>query len=122
MKDKFHSTEKWTENYSKDGVLLGAFVDGKLAGFLFAYRNDLDKKSFHVWMCGIDQKYRRQGIMKLLMERAFQHAKNEEYKKVTINTIKEKFPAMYSFITNYGFEEFKKEENKSLFRKKLEIV
>ncbi|KKR30286.1 hypothetical protein A2715_03145 [Candidatus Woesebacteria bacterium RIFCSPHIGHO2_01_FULL_39_32] len=62
------------------------------------------------------------------MNESFQQAGKEGYLYVTINTYKDKFPAIYSYLTNYGFKEYKKEPNnwngqkivKSFFRKNIE--
>ena len=65
-------------------------------------------------MCGVDQEYRRKGLIKLLMNESFQQAGKEGYLYVTINTYKDKFPAIYSYLTNYGFKEYKKEKTRSV--------
>jgi len=125
--DRFHNIQTWRRYFKQKGVLLGAFINEELAGYLFCYKREPNKNSLHCWMAGVDQKYRQKGILKKLISELTKILKKENYKTFTINTWPEKFPAMYAYLTKYGYEEYEKEERKwegkktlkAFFRKKI---
>jgi len=126
-KDPYHNLEKWREYFKQGGILLGAFVNKQLAGYLFCYEREPGKNNLHCWMAGVAEKYRRQGLLKKLISKIKKILKEKGYKTFTINTWPEKFPAMYAYLTKYGYKKYKEEEKewegkqtlKVFFRKDL---
>jgi predicted GNAT superfamily acetyltransferase len=108
--DEKHSIEKWKEHLKEGGLLLGAYDAGKLVGFKFGYQRE--PESFHSWLGGVREEYRR-------MERQEEWVRAHGYRFLTVNTYKDKFPAMYELLTNAGYQVTAQEAGKSLFLKKL---
>jgi len=127
--DRFHNIQRWKKYFKQEGILLGAFINEELAGYLFCYQRELNQKSLHCWMAGVSKEYRQKGILKKLISKLTRILKEKNYKVFTINTWPEKFPAMYAYLTKYGYEQYKKEERKwegkktlkAFFRKKVNI-
>jgi len=125
--DRYHDIQRWKKYFKHKGILLGAFIDKKLVGYLFCYQRESNQSSFHCWMTGVDEKHRQKGVLKELISRLIEILKEKKYKTFTINTWPEKFPAMYAYLTKYNYEEYKKEEKewegkktlKVFFRKKI---
>lgn len=126
--DRYHNINNWKEYFKQKGILLGAFLNNKLVGYLFCYEKEPNKNTLHCWMAGVSEKHRRQGILKKLMIKLTEVLRERGYEVLTINTWPEKFPAMYAYLTKYGYEKYKEEEKewegqktlKSFFRKKIE--
>lgn len=125
--DHFHQEQKWKEYYQENGLLLGAYNDGELAGYVFFYDREKDKQSSHCWLAGVLKNYRGKGILTSLMDAAQDLLKEKGYQSITINTYPEKFPAMYHYLTKYHFEMYHEEQRewqshstrKCFFRKAL---
>lgn len=99
----FHSEQKWKENYAKDGFIVTAYDEEKPIGFVFFYTNDLDPNAAHCWLAGVKEEYRRLGVFKQLMDYCVPILEKKGYSKITINTYKDKYPAMYEYLSNNGF-------------------
>lgn len=127
--DRYHNIKNWEEYFKQKGVLLGAFLNNKLVGYLFCYEREPSSNSLHCWMAGVSEMYRRQGILKKLMLKLTKILREKGFKIITINTWPEKFPAMYAYLTKHGYEKYREEEKewegkrtlKSFFRKNLEM-
>lgn len=125
--DAHHDPKKWRHNLKKNGFILGAVMGGKLAGYVFFYDKDPEPKTSHCWMAGVDERSRGQGILKALMDRAFEMLREQGYTTVTLNSYPESFPAMIDYLNKYGFAAYKEEmtdhygtpSRKVFFRKKL---
>lgn len=117
----------WQENYKKDSLVIGAYSDKQIVGFIFFYEKFPGTKNIQCWMCGVDEKCRGQGILTTLMQVGMKKLKEREYEYVTVSTYPEKFPMMFSFLQKYHFEQYKEEDKqwheevtkKAFFRKKL---
>ena len=105
-----HIFSKWTDHYKNDGILLGAFKDNELVGYIFGYRVDEDE--FHYWMGGVGEKHRGNGIGRSLLTELEKKVKEEGYKKITVNTYKEKWQVQYGFLLRHGYNVYKEEEIK----------
>lgn len=99
----YHSEAKWKANYAKDGFIVTAYDDTLPIGFAFFYTNDQDPQAAHCWLAGVKEEYRRQGIFKQIMDYSIPVLEKKGYVKITINTFKDKYPAMYEYLTNNGF-------------------
>ena len=125
--DRYHNIQRWKKYFKHKGILLGAFINKKLVGYLFCYQRESNQNSLHCWAAGVDKKYRQKGILKKLISKLIKILKEKNYKALTINTWPEKFPEMYAYLTKYGYEEYKKQEKtwenkktlKVFFRKKV---
>jgi predicted GNAT superfamily acetyltransferase len=115
--DEKHSIEKWKEHLKEGGLLLGAYDAGRLVGFKFGYQRE--PGSFHSWLGGVCEEYRRRGIARNLMERQEEWVRAHGYHFLTVNTYKDKFPAMYELLMSAGYQVTEQEGGKSFFRKKL---
>jgi GNAT superfamily N-acetyltransferase len=113
-----YAPERWKEHLKKRGLLLGAFENGELVGFKFGYEREAG--SFHSWLGGVRRSQRRRGVMRALTEKQESWARSHGYPRLTVNTYREKFPAMYTFLTHSGYTERKEHEGKSFFEKKLD--
>lgn len=121
----FHDAARWKEYLDKGGLLLGAFVDGELAGYNLGY--PVDDQEFHLWMGGVAERFRGTGLATHLLEEEERLAKEQGYRILTVNTYQEKFPVMFSFLSRHGYSIYKQEEKdwrgdkviKSYFRKEI---
>lgn len=120
-KIKYHNPIDWKHRMD-NGLLVLARKDGIPVGFAISYEKD---GALHIWNVGVLEEYRRSGIWRAIYEAIMRFAKENNYKKITINTFKEKFPGMYNFLINNEFIEYKTEvdqlsgNTKSLFEKNI---
>lgn len=72
--DNYYSTDR-VEYYEIDGIIVSALME---IPYKFGWKNH---EINGMYLCGLmtDQKYRRRGIMQILLERAIKKAKNEDY-------------------------------------------
>lgn len=118
--DEKYSEAKWKEHLKELGLLLGAFDGERLVGFKFGYRRE--PGALHSWLGGVKDSYRKRGIAQMLLERQEQWARKSGFEFITVNTIRDKFPAMYDLLIKNGYAVYKESgenEIKSHFRKKL---
>lgn len=83
---------------------------GKI-GYLVAYDRYNDG-SFYCWMVGVPERYRRQGVLKGLMQYLDVWAKRNGYKNIRIRT-RAKRKEMLSYLAQSGFRILSKEEKGS---------
>jgi len=120
-KIKYHNPIDWKRRMD-NGLLVLARKEDIPVGFAISYEKE---GALHIWNVGVLEEYRRLGIWKAIYEAIMRFAKENNYKKVTINTFKEKFPGMYNFLINNEFVEYKTEidqlsgNTKSLFEKNI---
>jgi len=125
--DRYHDIQRWKKYFKHKGVLLGAFINKKLVGYLFCYQKESNQNSLHCWMAGVNKECRQKGVLKKLISKLIKILKEKNYKAFTINTWPEKFPVMYAYLTKYNYEQYKKEERewegkktlKTFFRKEV---
>lgn len=117
----------WWESYRQQGLLLGAFTDDVLIGFIFFFEKEPGTKRMHCLLTGVDKVYRGQGILKALMDAGIKELKIRGYETMTVSTVNEKMPAMYAYLLKNNFTIYKEEHKdwhgehtiKSLFLKAL---
>lgn len=99
--------EKYPKEYFKNRykdrskLIIVAYVNDFPAGYIVAYDRDQDG-SFYCWMAGVDPAFRRQGVLKKLMEYQDKWAVEHDYKKnkvKTRNTRRE----MLAYLVKYGY-------------------
>ena len=105
--EKYHNKEDWRSKIEKDGVLVVAKADGKVVGFIVAYKTA--DEVMHVWNAGVILEYRKMGIFSNMFEELSVKCKQEGVKKITLQTIEQRHPEMYKYVINKGFVEYEKE-------------
>jgi ribosomal protein S18 acetylase RimI-like enzyme len=114
--EKYHNKEDWLKKIKNDGLLIAAKDRDSIVGFSICYSKD---SGFHVWNVGVLKDYRRFGIWKIMYEAIIKFANQKDFKQLTLNTYKNKFPNMYAFCVTNGFKEHKTEKGKSFFIKSI---
>ena len=94
----YHKYQTWMEHFTQGGILLGYFESEELIGFTFNYDRVPEQKISHLWLSGVDENYRRHGIYKTLMNELVKLLKKKGYLAMTVNTNREKFPAMLNYL------------------------
>jgi N-acetylglutamate synthase-like GNAT family acetyltransferase len=105
--EKYHNLEDWKNKIENGGVLVVGKVDGKIAGFIIAYKTA--DEVMHVWNAGVLAECRKLGIFSNMFEELAVKCRQDGIKKMTLNTIEKKFPEMYKYAINKGFVEYEKE-------------
>lgn len=121
--------QKFTPNYfedryaGKNETILIAYKDNKPAGYIVAYERDKDG-SYYCWMAGVIPKYRRLGMLRLLMSHLEAHTKRLGYKSLKVKTRNNR-RGMLAYLVNNGYNIIETsasdrlEENRILFIKEL---
>lgn len=100
--DQPYNQEYFEDRYQdKEHLILVAYIDGTPVGYTVSYKK-YDDGSFYCWMAGVNQKFRRLGILNKLMEYLYQWAKNHGYKKIKIKTRNNR-REMLSFLVKSRF-------------------
>lgn len=87
------------------GIILGAFIDTNLIGYLLLQGNDLIKIRHSAQVViAIDKDYRHNGIGKQLFEEAFLYAQNNQIKRIELSVLLENVIAK-NFYKKLGFFE-----------------
>lgn len=123
--NSYHDPQEWRDYLDNNGMLLGAFVNKELVGYLLARRED--NRQFHLWMSGIKMQFRRRGLMTKLLKGLESCLAKQGHPRLTVNTYEEKFPAMFALLKKEGYKVWKtkrvdwdgKKVLKSFFVKKL---
>lgn len=105
--EKYHNREDWHNKIEKDGVLVVGKADGKVVGFIVAYKTA--DAVMHVWNAGVILEYRKMGIFSNMFEELSVRCKQEGIKKITLHAIEQRHPEMYKYVINKGFVEYEKE-------------
>jgi len=107
----------------KNEVILVAYKNNKPVGYVLAYDRDKDG-SLYCWMAGVMPKYRRLGMLKLLMEHLEIYAKKHNYQSLKVKT-RNTWRGMLAYLINSGYNIIeatatdKVEQNRILFIKEL---
>lgn len=119
---KYHDKHDWLSKIQNGGLLISVYEDTKCVGFAICYK--VDKEELHIWNVGLLDEYRGKGIWKETYKIIVEYSLEKNFKKLTLNTYKDKFPNMYTFVNKEGFRLLKEEETpsgciKSFFVKKF---
>ena len=107
----------------KEHLIIIASYDNQPAGYLIGY-DKFGDDSFYCWMAGVDNNFRKKGILKALTDYQDKWAKSKGYNKIKIKTRNNR-REMLSYLVKYGFlfteviEYPKIEENRILLEKNL---
>lgn len=105
--EAFHDPEAFTDYYfrcvCKKNRLLGAYMDGRLVGMLHMnpYRVRLGDKTadcYYIVGVAVQESMRRQGLMRLMMERAIWDMRSEECPITFL------MPRRQEYYTGFGFK------------------
>ena len=119
--DEYHNKQDWVNKIENGGLLISVYVENELSGFTVCYVKE--SGSLHIWVGGVLEKYRGLGFWSGMYKKIEEYAKDNDLKRLTLNTYKDKFPVMYKFATTHGFKcyktEIKDNFEKSYFEKNL---
>lgn len=104
---RYWDTESWKKALENQYIILGAYFNKKLVGFILFGPKD---NYCHCSRIAVRPKFRRLGIAKKLMSCAMRLAKDKGLSRFITNTIEEKFPAMFAYLTKSGFKIYKTEK------------
>lgn len=107
---KYHNKEDWLNKIKDKGILISVYDDDKCIAFAICYKTNSD--TLHIWNVGVLDEYRGLGIWRETYNRIIDYAIKQGFKKITLNTYKDKFPNMYAFVKKESFDLIKEEFNK----------
>jgi len=93
-----HFADKIT---GKRHFILIAYYNNEAVGYIVAY-DQLNDGSFYCWMAGVIPDFRRQGILKALMDYLFEKSEKMGYEKIRIKTRNDR-RAMLSYLVSHDF-------------------
>lgn len=105
--DHWITPEKYEKLTRTDSILLVAVHGDKPVGFKLGYQKGED--TFHSWLGGVHQDYRRQGIAQTLMDEQESHVRGIGLKRITFNTY-DKFSGMIKLGQKNGYELIRTEQ------------
>lgn len=118
QKDYFENRYK-----DKDKLIIVAYINKQPAGYIVGYDRFKDR-SFYCWLLGVNPKYRKKGVLKILMNYQNKWAKEKGYNKIKIKTRNNR-KKMLAYLVKYGFlftevvQYPNIEDNRILLEKKL---
>ena len=105
----------------KQSLVIGAFSENISAGYIIAYKKYEDG-SLYCWMAGVNPNFRKQGILKEMMDYITSWAKDKGFTKIRIKTRNSR-REMLSYLIKYHYDivEFTPhpEDNRIVFEKKI---
>ncbi|MBU7018854.1 MAG: GNAT family N-acetyltransferase [Theionarchaea archaeon] len=84
-----------------DNLVIGAYINEDLVGYLIGYDRFRDS-SLYCWMTGVSPHFRRQGVLKALMNYQAEWARKRGYTKIKIKT-RNKLREMLAYLVMNGF-------------------
>ena len=101
IKDK--EADYFEEHYKgKEYLILVAYYNNQAAGYMISY-DKFNDGSIYCWLAAVIPKFRKNGILKALMEYLTNWSKNKGYNKVKIKT-RNKCRSMLSFLVKNNFQ------------------
>lgn len=101
--DELAVLDEFIERYTgKTHVIIGAYIENKLIGYIIAYDKHQDKERFYIWMAGVDNNYRRRGALRQMMNYVESWAKEKGFSKLAIKTRNNR-REMLSFLCKNDF-------------------
>lgn len=100
--DAPYQKDYFEERYKdKEKLIIVAYVDDQPAGYIVGYDKFRDG-SFYCWMAGVNPKFRKMGVLKVLMDYEDKWAKEKGYNKIKIKTRNNR-REMLAYLVKYGF-------------------
>lgn len=107
--DKPYSLEQYQDKLKdKELVIFIAKKDGQLAGDSISFKKD---KSFYIWILGVSEKHRGEGIGSALLSKNEQFAQENDFESVSVKVYNVS-AAMQQLLKNRGYSIVKTEESK----------
>ena len=95
---RYHNKNNWISKIQEGGLLIVAKDSSSVVGFSLSYKKS--DTHFHIWLVGVQDAYRKQGIWSTMYEMICIFAQEHQYKKLTINTFEKKYSSMYTFLVD----------------------
>lgn len=86
---------------SMNKMIIVAYYGEIPAGYIVGYDRDNDG-SFYVWLAGVDDRYRRKGLLSALMKYQIEWAKKHGYNKLKLKT-RNSCREMLAFLVKNNF-------------------
>ena len=77
----------WNDRLNDNGLLLGAYVHCTLVGFVLFFEKEKGTNSVHCWIAGVEETYRKKGVLKSLMRVATKKLKDRGYGAITVTVV-----------------------------------
>jgi len=100
-------------------LILVAYMDGIPAGYMISYDRYNDG-SFYCWMAGVDDNYRRCGLLRNMMDYQISWARNNGYNKIKIKTQNDR-REMLSFLVKNGWNFISVKEKENILDYKISL-
>ena len=110
----YNNKDEWIKRVSNGGYFVVARDAQGVKGF--AVCDITREKEFKIWLAGVDNESRGNGIWSKLYQDIVIHAKKSGHQYILINTFPEKYPIMFSFLQKINANVYK-EENVEGFKK-----
>ena len=96
-----YGTVEYCENRIKDHdhLILAAYINNEIVGYLIGYDKNQDG-SFYCWLAGVDNNFRRLGILSKMMQKFEEYARNHNYQKITLKTVNDKREMLKFLVKN----------------------
>ena len=104
----------------KKHVIIGAFLDNKLIGYIIAYDKHEDGERIYIWMAGVDNNYRRLGALKKMMDYINNWAKENSYTILAIKTRNNR-REMINFLSRNDFNFITVEQRDDVRENRIEL-
>lgn len=100
---KYHDPKNWKKKLDEGALLVCVSTEAnELVAFCFCIPKE---PALHVWLAGVKSSFRSKGIWHNLFHMIEHYALDNKFNQITLNTYKNKFPQMYNFCINHGFEQ-----------------
>lgn len=98
---KYSNQEMWSEKEKNHGLKIYTTENGFVTT---TYYGEDENGRLHIWLCGVEESHRQNGIFKKIMEKIFEENKGK-YKFMSLFTNPEKFPNMFGWAqkNHFGF-------------------
>ena len=119
--DELAVLDEFIERYTgKTHVIIGAYLEDKLIGYIIGYDKHQDKERFYIWMAGVDNNYRRRGALRQMMNYVEEWAKEKGFSKLAIKTRNNR-REMLSFLCKNNFNFTSVETREDVRENRIEL-
>ncbi len=101
FKDKYYNVDYWHKLIDNNGFLVTAYDGDIIVGFAVCYEKS--DEALHIWMVGVKESHRDQGIWTEMYRRIHEYALEREYKKISVHVYQLRSPRMYNFVSSRSF-------------------
>ena len=105
----------------KQNLVIGAYIEDNPAGYIIAY-NKFEDGSLYCWMAGVNPDYRKQGLLKEMIDYMTSWAKDKGFTKIRIKTRNTR-REMLAYLVKYDYDVVDfyphKDSNRIIFEKNI---